>query len=123
MPLIRYKTQDLGALDETGTYLAKFIGRKIRCFKLRSGQLFPPTHFNDLFTRFPYLSEFQITQTSESAFELVVEFQKDVEWTLDTMDNVRKYVEESIPDNPSVDIKHATFRRDGKFERFRIEMS
>jgi phenylacetate-CoA ligase len=121
MPLLRYKTGDMGALHPTGTRLQTFIGRKIRCFKLPDGELFSPTYFNDLFARFPYLADFQISQLTPTQFHLVAvpRSQADVDQPAYTA--VRDHVANSLPPGLTVTVSPGPFRGSGKFERFRIE--
>jgi phenylacetate-coenzyme A ligase PaaK-like adenylate-forming protein len=56
-----------------GPIIEALDGRKVYCFVLPSGRLFPPTYFNDMFTRFPQLIEFQLTQTSGRHFAVDIE--------------------------------------------------
>jgi phenylacetate-CoA ligase len=121
MPLLRYKTEDLGALDATGTRLARFVGRRIQCFKLLNGGLFSPTYFNDLFTRFTYLSEFQIIQQAIDEFQLLIDLRPGTDPAPALVEQLRAYVSRSIPGNPRVDCRIGTERGLGKFERFRTE--
>ena len=119
MPLLRYRTGDLGALDTTGTRLQHFEGRKVRCFKLADGALFSPTFFNDIFTRFPSLKEFQLIQTQPSCFQVLVDIHAGNGTGAETLENVRTYVRTSIPGNPTVMIGLGTERTLGKFQRFK----
>jgi phenylacetate-CoA ligase len=119
MPLLRYKTEDLGALDSTGTRLERFVGRKIRCFKLADGALFSPTYFNDLFTRFPNLAEFQLIQQRVSDFQLLIDV-VDRSALMNTTEELRNYVSRAIPGDPTVTVSFGTERGLGKFQRFKI---
>jgi len=120
MPLLRYKTEDLGALDGTGTRFERFVGRKIRCFKLADGGLFSPTYFNDLFTRFPNLAEFQLIQERLSDFQLLIDPLDRSALTSTMTEELRHYVSNAIPGNPNVSVKFGTEYGLGKFERFKM---
>jgi phenylacetate-coenzyme A ligase PaaK-like adenylate-forming protein len=120
MPLLRYKTEDLGALDATGTRLERFVGRRIRCFKLADGALFSPTYFNDLFTRFPNLAEFQLIQQRISDFQLLIDAVDGSALASNMAEDLQHYVSRSIPGNPTVTVRFGTERGLGKFERFKM---
>ena len=119
MPLLRYKTQDMGALDLTGTRLERFSGRKIRCFRLDDGALFSPTFFNDLFSRFGELGEFQLIQKQISQFELLIDLKRGVATDPDLIQRVSAYIADSIPGRPTVSAQLGTRRTGEKFERFK----
>jgi phenylacetate-CoA ligase len=118
MPLLRYRTGDIGALDETGTRLSQFLGRKIQCFKLADGTLFSPTFFNDIFVRFPKLAEFQLIQTQVSHFRVLVDMIGENGTASETMDQIKSYIRASIPGNPTISIDLGTEKSLGKFQRF-----
>jgi phenylacetate-CoA ligase len=129
-PLLRYKTGDLGAVSNKrcpcgggGPLITGLSGKKIIGFRLPDGSTFAPTFFNDLFTRFPVLGEFQITQKTGSRYDVTVELRPDVEMgaSSEEIEKVRAYVESSLPGAPLVGIEVATFPRDGKFQRYRSE--
>jgi phenylacetate-CoA ligase len=126
MPLLRYRTGDLGVV-ETGPCacgrrtprLARLLGRKINCFRLAKGGLFAPTYFNDLFVRFPALEEFQITQNAIGDYTVLVELRRDVPRPEEVLDDIERYVAAAIPDEPQVEVRQSGFFKDSKFERFR----
>jgi phenylacetate-CoA ligase len=125
MPLLRYRTGDLARIETEpcacglgGRRIKQLSGRQVRCFRFASGRLFSPTHFNDLFARFP-LQEFQITQQTFEDFEILVEFNgrcADVEAQLS---RIKTYVHSALPAKVNVSVAQTTFRRDSKFERYR----
>jgi phenylacetate-CoA ligase len=119
MPLLRYKTQDMGALDSTGTRLERFSGRKIQCFRLDDGALFSPTFFNDLFSRFAEVGEFQLIQKQISQFELLIDLKGGVASDPDLIQRVSAYIADSIPGRPTVSAQLGTRRTGEKFERFK----
>jgi phenylacetate-coenzyme A ligase PaaK-like adenylate-forming protein len=119
MPLLRYKTQDMGALDSTGTRLERFSGRKIQCFRLDGGALFSPTFFNDLFSRFGEVGEFQLIQTQISQFELLIDLKRGVATDPNLIQRVSAYIADSIPGRPTVSAQFGTRRSGEKFERFK----
>lgn len=126
MPLLRYRTGDLGVV-ETGPCacgrrtprLARLLGRKINCFRLATGGLFAPTYFNDLFVRFPALEEFQITQNAIGDYTVLVELRRDVPCPEEVLAKIERYVAAAIPDAPRVEVRQSGFFKDSKFERFR----
>lgn len=128
MPLVRYRTGDTGALvpsscncGNIAPRLSSFVGRMISCFKLRSGRLFSPTYFNDLFSRFPSLIEFQMTQHDVGYFEVLVEFRDGADKSSE-LEKLNKYIRSAIPDQPEVRTALNVFRHDSKFQRFRTAL-
>jgi phenylacetate-CoA ligase len=119
MPLLRYKTQDMGALDSTGTRLERFSGRKIQSFRLDGGALFSPTFFNDLFSRFGEIGEFQVIQHEISQFELLIDLKRGVATDPNLIQRVSAYIADSIPGRPVVNAQLGTRRTGEKFERFK----
>jgi phenylacetate-CoA ligase len=119
MPLLRYKTQDMGALDSTGTRLERFSGRKIQCFRLDDGALFSPTFFNDLFSRFGEVGEFQLIQKQISQFELLIDLKRGLATDPNLIQRVSAYIADSIPGRPTVSAQLGTRRTGEKFERFK----
>jgi phenylacetate-CoA ligase len=127
MPLLRYRTGDLGALELTkcccgssAPCLTQLSGRIIRCLRLPSGRLFAPTFFNDLFVRFGWLAEFQISQISRDAIEILLEIRPGTNGSAgDLSREVEAYVRNSLPEPLAVCVKTAYFRKDAKFQRFR----
>jgi phenylacetate-CoA ligase len=126
MPLLRYCTGDLGSLEiekcecgSTTPRLVRLSGRKISCFKLKSGELFSPTYFNDLLSRFPAFKEFQISQLGGEEFEALVEFGGEVKETDKALGELQSYLTSSLPGSPNVKVKSTNFVEDCKFERYR----
>jgi phenylacetate-coenzyme A ligase PaaK-like adenylate-forming protein len=126
MPLLRYCTGDLGALEiekcgcgSTNPRLVQLSGRKISCFKLKSGEVFSPTHFNDFLYRFPVFKEFQISQLGLEEFEVLLEFGEEVEETDKVLCEIQSYFTSSIPGSPNVKLTSTNFLEDSKFERYR----
>jgi phenylacetate-CoA ligase len=127
MPLLRYRTGDLGALDlskcgcgSPAPRLTQLSGRIIRCLRLPSGRLFAPTYFNDLFVRFDWLAEFQITQTSRDAIEVLLQPRPGAEGAAGDLNReVEAYVRNSLPEPLTICAKTAYFGKDSKFQRFR----
>jgi len=124
MPLLRYRTGDLATLETApcrcgarGPRLAALSGRKVRCF--RFGELlFSPTHLNDLFHRFP-LREFQVTQLDGMRVAVLIEPASGGADEAALVAAVGDHVARAISAPVSVAVSIATFRRDGKFERYR----
>ncbi len=128
MPLVRYRTGDTGALvpssctcGNIAPRLSSFVGRMISCFKLRSGRLFSPTYFNDLFSRFPSLIEFQMTQHDVGYFEVLVELRDGADKSRE-LERLKKYICSAIPDQPEVKAELNVFHHDSKFQRFRTAL-
>lgn len=125
MPLVRYRTGDLGRLEKrrcpcglAGWRLTQLAGRRVNCFRFPSGELFSPSRFNDLFARFP-LREFQISQVALQQVEVLVEFQREpVEASLQ-LSQIKTYVQASLPTSVQVSVDQTKFSRDSKFERYR----
>jgi phenylacetate-CoA ligase len=119
MPLLRYKTQDIGAIDSTGTRLERFSGREIQCYRLDGGALFSPTFFNDLFSRFGGVGEFQLIQNQISQFELLIDLKRGVATDPNLIQRISAYIADSIPGRPTVSAQLGTRRTGEKFERFK----
>lgn len=126
MPLLRYRTGDLGALQTDacpcGSHqprIARMSGRKIVCYVLPSGELFSPTYFNDLFERFAGLAEFQLTQEAVGSFVLKIEPADGLADDAPLSDALQEYVAQSIPGSPRVHVVTERFGNDSKFERYR----
>jgi phenylacetate-CoA ligase len=126
MPLLRYRTGDLGAVEvgrcacgSVQPRITNMNGRKIVCYVLPSGELFSPTYFNDLFARFEGLEEFQLTQQSVGVYEVRVELEDGHPDPTGTLERLRTYVGEAIPGSPAVVVVPTRFDTDSKFERYR----
>lgn len=129
MPLLRYRTGDIGRLalrrcpcGSPAPVLAKISGRIVRSFQFPSGRRFAPTYFNDLFRIFPFLKEFQISQTSPLSFDVRLEMKRQVIGIVEKLELVRNYVERSLPETAMVMATHTRFPRDDKFQRFRCSL-
>lgn len=125
MPLLKYQTGDLAQLEThpcacgfKGRRISKLSGRQVRCFRFVSGELFSPTHFNDLFSRFP-LREFQMTQTTLQSFDLLVEFAAGCDDPKATLRIIKEHIRSSLPARVEVSASITKFGRDSKFERYR----
>jgi phenylacetate-coenzyme A ligase PaaK-like adenylate-forming protein len=128
MPLLRYRTGDFGAIVDDrcacgvdGPRILQLNGKKVTCFYLANRTAFSPTYFNDLLVRFPFLSEFQITQRGLSEFELTVEFNDSVQPAtgLQGLEAVRTYIGDSIPGSPIVTSRLAPLQAGRGFQRYR----
>ena len=129
MPLLRYRTGDIGRISSRccscgseSPVIAAVSGRVIRAFRLPSGRRFAPTYFNDLFTKFPFLKEFQITQTGRLDFQLKAEIRPGVAEEDHKLEQVRSYIERSLPESVRVDAVNAEALKDDKFQRFRCSV-
>jgi phenylacetate-CoA ligase len=129
VPLLRYQTGDLGTLLTTpcpcGGYsprIDSLQGRKIKCFVLPSGALFPPTCFNDMFKRFPELSEFQVTEIAVGNFQVRVEFKQGRVQKDDSLRRVKQHFLATIPADIEIEVLEAAFVFDSKFERYRSNL-
>jgi phenylacetate-CoA ligase len=128
MPLLRYRTGDFGGISRErcacgapGTCIVRLSGKKIVCFHLADGSRFSPTYFNDLFGRFPSLSEFQITQESPFSYSVTLDFQPQASPNQE-MERIREYIRCSLPGDPHVRIECGLLPKGGKFQRYRTEM-
>jgi phenylacetate-CoA ligase len=126
MPLLRYRTGDAGTLlgDMCGCgsripRLSSLLGRKTVCFRLRSGTAFSPLTFNDLFSEFPSLSEFQITQEAMDRYEVLIEVNVSADDGEDTGARLSNYIRSAIPGDPEVVVRTTKFQKNSKFERYR----
>jgi phenylacetate-CoA ligase len=129
MPLLRYRTGDLGALEPrcacraSTPVLTRLSGRIIKCFRLPSGRLFAPTYFNDLFVRYPALREFQITQAGARDYEVAIDLlPAAIRSRRKVIGSLGAYIRSAIPERPRVSVKVRAFTQDGKFERFRSSL-
>jgi phenylacetate-coenzyme A ligase PaaK-like adenylate-forming protein len=129
MPLLRYRTGDLGAIENArcrcgsaAPRIHSLNGRKIQCFRLPSGGLFPPTCFNDMFTRFPELVEFQVTQEALSAFTVRVEFRSGWAAAGESLVRITQHFANALPERPDVTVNETRFPPDSKFQRYRSNL-
>jgi phenylacetate-CoA ligase len=129
MPLLRYRTGDLGLLSterctcgSQTPRIERLDGRKIQCFRLASGALFPPTCFNDMFSAFPELAEFQVTQQDRKHFNVKVEFKEDRDATPEMLGRITRFFVNAIPEDAEVEVVNTHFSRDSKFERYRSNL-
>lgn len=125
MPLLRYRTGDLARFETepcpcglAGWRIKQLAGRRVRCFRFTSGELFSPTHFNDLFARFQ-LSEFQVSQVALEEVQVLVEFHGQPVAVDDQLSQIRSYVESTLPGSVQVSVGQTKFSADSKFERYR----
>ena len=125
MPLIRYRTGDIGTVEDTpcscgvaGLKLNLHAGRQVSCFRFESGALFSPSHFNILFDLFP-INEFQITQLDFRHFEVLIEPKDSVGTFNGMLYNIQKYIERALPSPVTVSVETKKFEYDSKFERYR----
>jgi phenylacetate-CoA ligase len=129
MPLLRYKTGDLAILDTEpcgcgiiGPRLKSMAGRRVMCFRLPSGDLVSPIHFNELLTRFP-IREFQITQDSFDSFRVKFESLDNCTNLDKIVEGVTLFVKRVLSEPVTVSVKNTKFSKNGKFERYRCELS
>jgi phenylacetate-coenzyme A ligase PaaK-like adenylate-forming protein len=122
MPLLRYRTGDFATAGLTpcacGSRAPRLIGlegKQIACFRFPGGVLFSPTFFNDLLSRFPEFSEFQITQESDARFHVVVE---PPAADAAAMERMRVYIEDSLPGHPRVTIESRLLDKGRGFRRY-----
>ena len=73
------QNRDTGALENSpcpcgtgGPRLVHLGGKKIACFLLPDETLFSPTFFNDMFSMFPLVSDFQIAQRTRARYGVTV---------------------------------------------------
>lgn len=128
MPLVRYRTGDLGALargkcqcGSMSPRIEQLSGRIIRCFKLPNGELFPPTRFNDMFACFPEMNEFQVTEIASGVFEVAVELNSGAGSPSDSLSRIRAHFLDAIPDS-IVRVNSTVFTSDSKFQRYRSHL-
>jgi phenylacetate-CoA ligase len=126
MPLLRYRTGDVGTLvcDEcpcgrTTPRLIDFLGRATVCFRLQSGKLYSPTFFDDLSWRFPVLHEFQMTQESADRYLILIELRNATGDLSAVQSALKNYVRAALPDAPEVTVRTTRFTSDSKFQRYR----
>jgi phenylacetate-CoA ligase len=128
MPLIRYKTRDVGAIDlspcECGhrsPRLVNFGGRKLPNFTLPNGQAYSPFPLTSvLFDTFPNLNEFQVVQESSDVLSLLVEFAVTPPDQNDQMRSMAEIVRSALPVRDiEVRCNAVQFSKTRKFERFR----
>jgi phenylacetate-CoA ligase len=129
MPFLRYRTGDYGAITMArcacgvpGPRLKDFVGRKIVCFKLPSGDLFSPTRLNGFMREFPAVTEFQVTQTSIDHIEVKVEVSRTGEAWIALQDKILEYLQAIFPKGISIQVSAAIFAIDSKFQRFQTDL-
>jgi phenylacetate-CoA ligase len=125
MPLLRYKTGDIAQIENgfcscgiIGQKISYLQGRQVKCFRFKTGALFSPTHFNNLFAKFP-LQEFQMTQQALDRIEMLVEVNANCKNINETLQAIDKYVCSMLPSPVYFTIAVTKFNRDSKFERYR----
>ena len=122
MPLLRYRTGDLAELDDgpcpcgsREPRISSLHGRRVVCFRFADGELVSPTHFNDLFARFP-LREFQMTQHAVDRLEVLVE---PTDERAGVARAICEHVQGRLPNGVGVEVRTTAFDRSSKFERYR----
>lgn len=126
MPFMRYRTGDLGRLDasrcdcgEPSPVLHLAAGRMIPSFRLPGGTVFSPTQFRDVFDRFGFVREFQITQTDIDRFEILIEIDSS-ESDLDSlMQRVTQHFSNCLGSTVALSVKAHHFAVNEKFQRYR----
>ncbi len=126
MPLIRYKTGDIGTLNATLSQngkervsISKLNGRIINCFKLSSGQLFTPTNFNVLFTKYPQIKEFQVIELNQDRFKCVFEFNSKDFNEKEILRRIERDIRMLFPINIFLRLEVGQFPEGEKFERYK----
>ncbi len=125
MPLLRFRTGDLGELvrgrcqcGREGLRIVDLSGRIVRNFRFKDGSELAPTSLNDLFKYFP-IREFQVTQSAVDRIELAVEPRTDVAEAAQLLAEMRAYVESETRGQAHIAVTPSVFRPDGKFQRYR----
>ncbi|MGZ2409231.1 phenylacetate--CoA ligase family protein [Rhizobium ruizarguesonis] len=126
MPLLRYKTNDIGAVvteecscGVVGPRIIAFHGRKIQCYKLPSGSLFSPTRLNGFMPRFPMVEEFRVTQRRIDFFEFEVQLSSRFIDCSEIFSSISEFLRSVLPPEVSFRVVEQHFRPDSKFQRFR----
>jgi phenylacetate-CoA ligase len=124
MPLVRYRTADLGVLargrcrcGRTTTRLRALSGRRVRSFRLDSEELLSPARFNRLFEH-PALREFQLTQVAPLQFELSVELEPNCD-PCQVLPAVERDARLIFDREVDLRLRLGGLEKEGKFERYR----
>lgn len=125
VPLLRYRTGDIGALTheccacgQPGPRLHSMTGRRLRSFRLPSGRLVSPASFHHLVDRFP-LREFRLTQRDDSVFELEVEVDRAAGPIENLIPAISDRVHEVLGEPVTVEIREGHIATGPGFERYR----
>ncbi len=128
MPLLRYRTGDRASLmsgvcdcKSPGKRIGGISGREVPCFRFKSGDLFSPTYFNNLFSLFP-ITEYQITQLSLNQVEVLVQLNPQVESIDVTLEKIGGLVRNALPVEVDVTVNLHRFTYGAKFNRYRTLM-
>jgi len=127
MPLLRYRTGDQGKVSTApcecgspGQTLESLTGRRVPCFTLETGQLYCPTQFNGIFSRFPVF-QFQIRQLGDKSLEVLIEPDPGVTDVDDLMTGISRHVQQCMPCPMRIKVASARFNYDNtKFLRYRV---
>jgi len=124
MPLLRFKTGDLGRIDHSpcacglpGPRITEIKGHSAFHYQFASGALLHPARFNYLFWCFP-IREFQVIQTSPDQIEVIIE---PIETCCDEdrlITRVKNYINGILPSQTNLIVRKARFEQDHKFKRY-----
>lgn len=127
MPLLRYRTADLGSVDRSpcrcglpGARIIRLAGRAASLLRFADGVAVSPARFDDLFHRFA-LREFQVTQRREARVDIDVEPEPGAD-VAELLAAVGGHVRTLLPGHVEVEVASASFDRRAKFERYRTQV-
>jgi phenylacetate-CoA ligase len=135
MPLLRYKTGDRGVLmndecqcGESGLRIFEIKGRKVIQFFNEDGGKFSPTIWMHIYSNFPWLEKYQITQKTIREFEVKIEIKEGDEKMLNDLlkkaaisNELQSYFLKDVP-WATFSIFFNRFEKDEKFSQFRCEV-
>jgi phenylacetate-CoA ligase len=125
MPLLRYRTGDLGVFTwkqcrcgVPGPRILRLSGLKVFCLRFEDGRLTSPAHFNNFLSIFP-ITEFQITQVTMTRIDVLVEPKAGIENLDQLLQSIQQHISEFVPRSVEVRVRAASFDYTSRFERFR----
>jgi phenylacetate-CoA ligase len=127
MPLLRYKTGDVGAISvepcKCGHHfprLVHFRGREIPNFKLPGEREFSPLLLTvEIFERFKNVNNLQLVQESDSSLTLLIEFTDNSEAHTEELRSIAQFARAMLPiDDMELLYRAVRFPRGGKFQRY-----
>lgn len=124
MPLLRFKTGDLGFIDQShcpcgcpGPRIIEIKGRRAFHYQFTSGALLHPVRFNCLYWLFP-ITEFQVIQISPNQIEVLIEPSSTCDDEDSLISRVQSYIKNMLPFRVELVVRKTRFKQGHKFERY-----
>jgi phenylacetate-CoA ligase len=124
MPLLRYRTGDVGAVDRRpcrcggpGTRITSVRGRRAECFRFRSGVQLAPARFQSLSWAFPIV-DFRVVQPGFERLEVLVEPSSPCDNVDRLVSGIEHHVRRMVPAEVVVAVQATMFDKSQNAERY-----